>query len=166
MRVQVIINRNRNPPIQSSLPFHVTNLSHDTAFHAGYASYFTPPPLENAPVGAVSQFAGTSNAATAGLPNGPVMSERSHYFDAGMTYKFTPEYQIGLDGYYKIAQNLLDDGQFGTAPILSAFNYRHGEIHGLELSNNYVKNGFTAYGNMAYEHGTGTGVNSCPSRPG
>ncbi len=131
-----------------------------TALHAGYASYFTPPPLENAPVGAVSQFAGTSNAATPGLPNGPVMSERDHYFDVGLTHKFTREYQVGIDGYYKIAQNLLDDGQFGAAPILSAFNYRYGEIYGLELSNNYTKDGFTAYGNMAYEHGTGTGVNS------
>ena len=133
----------------------------DTAVHGGYASYFTPPPVENIPEGTVSQFAGTSGAATPGLPNSPVMAERANYFDVGITHNFTPEYQVGLDGYYKTSVNTLDDGQFGAAPILSAFNYAQGQICGVELSQSYqTKSGFSAYANLAVEQGIGTRVNS------
>jgi len=135
----------------------------DTTVHGGYASYFTPPPLENIPQGSVSQFVGTTGAATPGVPNDPVESERAQYFDVGIVHKFTPEYQVGLDGYYKIAQNLIDDGQFGTAPILSAFNYAHGQICGVELSQSYTKGGFSAYANLAVEEGLGEKVNSAQS---
>ncbi|HEY8966720.1 MAG TPA: TonB-dependent receptor, partial [Candidatus Methylacidiphilales bacterium] len=133
-----------------------------TTLHAGYASYFTPPPLENVTQSTVAQFDGTTNSssAIASLPNDPVKAERAHYFDIGLLQKVTKEYQVGLDAYYKFAQNLLDDGQFGAAPILTAFNYRRGEIGGVELSQNYAKGGFSAYGNVALEQGRGTGVNS------
>jgi hypothetical protein len=135
----------------------------NTTLHGGYASYFTPPPLENIPEGTVQQFAGTTGQATPGLPDGPVESERAQYFDLGITHKFTPEYQVGLDGYYKLATNLIDDGQFGTAPILSAFNYQYGQICGLELSQNYTQGGFSAYANLAVEEGIGKNVDSAQS---
>ena len=134
-----------------------------TTVHAGYASYFTPPPLENIPEGSVSQFVNTTNAATPGLPNDAVKAERDNYFDAGITHNFTPEYQVGLDGYYKKATNLIDDGQFGAAPILSAFNYATGQICGLELSQSYTKGPFSAYANFAVEKGLGEKVNSAQS---
>ncbi len=135
----------------------------DTTVHGGYASYFTPPPLENIPQGTIGQFAGTTGAATPGVPNGPVESERAQYFDVGITHKFIPEYQVGLDGYYKIAQNLIDDGQFGAAPILSAFNYAAGQICGVELSQSYNQGGFSAYANLAVEEGLGEKINSSQS---
>jgi len=138
-------------------------ISKDTTVHAGYASYFTPPPLENIPQGSIAHFVDTTNAATPGLPDDPVMAERAHYFDAGIVHNFTPNYQMGLDGYFKMAQNLIDDGQFGAAPILSAFNYRRGQICGLELSQTYNRGGFSAYGNIAVEEGIGTGANSAQS---
>jgi outer membrane receptor protein involved in Fe transport len=131
-----------------------------TTIHGGYASYFTPPPLENIPQGTVNQFAGTTGAASDGVPNDAVESERAQYFDVGITNQFNPQYQVGLDGYYKIAQNLIDDGQFGAAPILSAFNYARGQICGLELSQNYTQGGFSAYANLAVEEGLGEQVNS------
>jgi hypothetical protein len=138
----------------------VYKFDNSTTIHGGYASYFTPPPLENIPQGATTEFVGTTGAATPSLPNDPVESERAQYFDVGIVHKFTPEYQVGLDGYYKIAQNLIDDGQFGTAPILSAFNYAHGQICGVELSQSYTRGGFSAYANLAVEEGLGEQVNS------
>jgi hypothetical protein len=30
---------------------------------------------------------------------------------------------VGVDAYYKLARDLLDDGQFGAALVLDAFNY-------------------------------------------
>jgi len=131
-----------------------------TTIHGGYASYFTPPPLENIPQGTTTQFAGTTGQATPGVPDGPVESERTNYFDLGIVHKFTSQYQVGLDGYYKQATNLIDDGQFGTAPILSAFNYAKGQICGVELSQNYTQGGFSAYANLAVEEGLGERVNS------
>ena len=134
-----------------------------TTAHAGYASYFTPPPLENVPPGAVTAFANTTNAATPGLPDDPVKSERANYFDLGIVHNFTPAYQVGLDGYYKRSTNLIDDGQFGAAPILSAFNYQFGEIAGVELSQNYTAGPFSAYANLAVERGMGENWNSAQS---
>ena len=37
-----------------------------------------------------------------------------------------------MDGYYKRARDLLDDGQFGAAYILTAFNYDKAEVWGVE----------------------------------
>ncbi|MDB4793423.1 TonB-dependent receptor [Methylacidiphilales bacterium] len=140
----------------------------DTTVHGGYASYFTPPPLENIPQGTTSEFVNTTGAASVDasgnpLPNDPAESERAQYFDLGIVHRFTPEYQVGLDGYYKQATNLIDDGQFGAAPILSAFNYAHGQICGVELSQNYHQGGFSAYANLAVEEGLGEKVNSAQS---
>jgi hypothetical protein len=134
-----------------------------TTIHGGYASYFTPPPLENIPQGTTSEFASTTGAAAVGVPNDPVESERANYFDLGVTHRLTPNYQVGLHGYYKQATNLIDDGQFGAAPILSAFNYAKGQICGVELSQNYTQGGFSAYANLAVEEGLGEKVNSAQS---
>ena len=138
-------------------------LGAETTIHGGYASYFTPSPLENIPEGSVSQFVNTTNAATPGLPNDAVKCERDQYFDLGLTHDFTKEYQMGLDGYFKTARNLIDDGQFGAAPILSAFNYATGQLCGVELSQSYSRGAFLAYANFAAELGLGERVNSAQS---
>ncbi len=77
-----------------------------TTLHAGYARYFTPPPLENVPSGNVNAFDGTANESPAG-PNAPdstVKAERANYFDAGISQKITKHLQVGVDGYYKNAR--------------------------------------------------------------
>jgi len=130
-----------------------------TTLHAGYARYFTPPPLESVNGASEAAFTGTSNA-PAVTTNDPVRSERSHYFDAGITHKFTPQWQVGLDGYFKIAQNQLDDGFFGQTLIPSAFNYAHGKIYGVELTTNYVNGGFSTYANAAYSVAQGETITS------
>jgi hypothetical protein len=45
-----------------------------------------------------------------------------------------PGLEVGVDAYYKKATNLIDDGQFGAAYVLTAFNYAQGENVGVELS--------------------------------
>jgi outer membrane receptor protein involved in Fe transport len=121
-----------------------------TTLHAGYARYFTPPPVENVSPSTVNQFNGTSNASS--ITNGitGVKAERADYFDAGITQKLVPGLQVGLDGYYKYAKNQLDDGLFGQTLILSAFNYSRGQVYGVEFSSSYTAGGFTTYANVAY----------------
>jgi outer membrane receptor for ferrienterochelin and colicin len=130
-----------------------------TAFHVGYARYFTPPPLENVDQSTIAKFAGTTNE-SAITKDSPVTSERAHYFDAGVTQKITKEFNVGLDGYYKSSHSTLDEGQFGQALILSSFNYNRGEIYGGELTASYDKGGFSAYMNAGYEWARGTDVSS------
>ena len=119
-----------------------------TTFHAGYARYFTPPELALSGPTPTTQFANTTLQPDT-FQSDPVRPERAHYFDAGVTQRLLPGFDVGLDAYYKIAKNLLDDGQFGQALVLTAFNYDHATNEGLEFQANYQNGGFRAYGNLA-----------------
>ena len=130
-----------------------------TTFHAGYARYFTPPVLvEAAPVN--FNLANNTTAAVSNPIGSPVLPERSHYFDAGVDQKirfgcFSADpkdcstLDLGLDAYYKIATDLIDNGQFGQALVLSAFNYAKGVVQGIEFSAKYHSGNFQAYANLA-----------------
>ncbi len=120
-----------------------------TTLHIGYSRYFTPPPLESVPQGNITVFNGTSNE-SAVQQDDPVKAERANYFDAGISQNVTKHVQLGVDGYYKYAQQQLDDGLFGQSQILSAFNYARGQIYGVEASSSYNQGGFSAYGNFAW----------------
>jgi outer membrane receptor protein involved in Fe transport len=139
-----------------------------TTFHAGYARYFTPPVLVEATPANVALFANTTGAPS-GLTGSPVLPERSHYFDAGADHVFrwgcvktdSPDcstLDVGIDAYYKIAKDLIDNGQFGQALVLSAFNYAKGINEGVELSLKYKNGGFQAYGNLAVAQQKATDV--------
>jgi len=132
----------------------VYEVNKDTKIHAGYARYFTPPPLELEQNANPAIFDNTTNAAQIDK-NSPTKAERAHYFDAGVTHNFLPELQAGLDSYYKIASSQLDDGQFGAAPIVTPFNYSKGRVYGTELTINYKKGGFSSYANAAYSRALG-----------
>jgi hypothetical protein len=130
-----------------------------TTLHAGYARYFTPPPLENVEQGTISKFDGTTNE-SAIQKDSVTKSERAHYFDAGMTQQIAKGFNVGIDGFYKSSHSVLDEGQFGEALILSSFNYKRGEIYGGEFTANYNEGGFVAYFNAGYEWARGTNVSS------
>src|ERR1022692_4118538 len=128
-----------------------------TTLHAGYARYFTPPPQAIASPANIAAFANTS-AAPDNFRQDPVLPERSHYFDAGVVQMITPNLEVGLDAYYKISRDLLDDGQFGAALILSGFNYEKAYNSGIELSAAYKDGNFSAYGNLAWARQVATNV--------
>ncbi|HLH93926.1 MAG TPA: TonB-dependent receptor [Xanthobacteraceae bacterium] len=144
-----------------------------TTFHAGYARYFTPPPQTiAAPVNLVA-FESPPNSGTPAVKvQDPVLPERANVFDAGVTQVFlshgcapmpsgqfvkappiSPDcerLELGVDAYYKQAQDLLDDGQFGAALILDGFNYEKAYNEGVEASIKYRNGNFQAYGNVAW----------------
>jgi len=96
-----------------------------TAFHAGYARYFTPPMQAQATQSNLALFNNTT--AQPEVPfNDPVKPERSHYFDIGVDQKVLPGLTVGFDAYYKIVADLIDDGQFGQAVVLTQFNWARG----------------------------------------
>ncbi|PKU26348.1 TonB-dependent receptor [Telmatospirillum siberiense] len=135
----------------------VYQLTRATTLHAGYARYFTPPPLELVASTSVDKFANTTGAPTL-TQNDPVKSERSHNFDVGVTHKLTDRIQLGLDGYYKRVRNLLDEGQFGAALVYTPFNYAQGRIYGTEATLSYTGEKVTGYLNFAASRAVGKDI--------
>jgi outer membrane receptor protein involved in Fe transport len=126
----------------------VYNPFENTSIHIGYARYFTPPAQAQAVSSNVALFVNTTQQPVV-AGNDPVRPERSNYFDAGIDQKVFPGLTAGVDAYYKIATDLLDDGQFGQAVVLTQFNYAQGYSEGVELKAKYQNGGFTAYANFA-----------------
>jgi hypothetical protein len=90
-----------------------------------------------------------------------VLPERSHVFDAGIDQKIPlgctttlakdcTTVDLGVDAYYKIAKDLIDNGNFGQALVLTAFNYARGINEGVEFSAKLHSGNFDAYFNYAY----------------
>ena len=134
-----------------------------TTLHAGYGRYFTPPPLELIQAGDVSKFNGTTNAVDPSLASTAaiaVMSERYHYFDVGVNQDITPNFHVGVDAYYKIKKNVLDEGQFGPAMIFSPNNGAKALVRGVEFTVSYEKDGLAAWGNFARSQATAKGLTS------
>jgi outer membrane receptor protein involved in Fe transport len=132
-----------------------------TTLHAGYARYFTPPPLENVSASSVALFTANPNSNTPQITqDDPVKAERANYFDAGLSQKITKHLQVGVDGYYKTAREQLDDGLFGQSLILSAFNYAKGRVYGVEFTGSYNNGGFSSYANLAWSVAQGKDWNS------
>ncbi|HEY6255361.1 MAG TPA: TonB-dependent receptor [Xanthobacteraceae bacterium] len=149
-----------------------------TTLHAGYARYFTPPPQTIAAPVKINQFANTTGAPSQFLQD-PVLPERANVYDAGITQVFSrgcapvpssyftkakavnrecEALELGLDAYYKTARDLLDDGQFGAALVLSGFNYEKADNEGVELSAKYRNGAFQAYANVAWALQKGTNI--------
>ncbi|WP_197329889.1 TonB-dependent receptor [Ralstonia syzygii] len=133
------------------------DLTSRTRLHAGYARYFTPPPTEKFDTTTVQKFIGTTNALPSDA-NTAVKSERSNYFDLGISHQLTPHLTLGLDAYYRDVRHLQDEGQFGNALLFSAFNYERGRIYGLEASANYREGSFGAYLNLGVSRAQGKGI--------
>ncbi len=116
--------------------------------HVGYARYFTPPPLELIASGTRAAFNGTTGEAAVNLAD-PIRSEREHYFDVGAQQKLGRAVTVGIDAYYKLKRNLLDEETFGSTLIQAPFNYAKSYSWGVELTANYETEPFEAYVNVA-----------------
>ena len=128
-----------------------------TTVHAGYSRYFVPPPFELVAPTTLALFNNTT-AAPAIQQDGIVKAERSHYFDVGVNQIIVPGLTVGLDGYYKLATNLIDEGQFGAPIILTAFNYAKAYVAGGIFTISYDQGPWSIYGNAAYSRAMGNNI--------
>ena len=128
-----------------------------TTVHAGYSRYFVPPPFELVAPTTLALFNNTT-AAPAVQQDGIVKAERSHYFDVGVNQIIVPGLTVGLDGYYKLATNLIDEGQFGAPIILTAFNYAKAYVAGGIFTISYDQGPWSIYGNAAYSRAMGNNI--------
>jgi outer membrane receptor protein involved in Fe transport len=132
-------------------------LSDATAFHAGYSRYFTPPPQELAAQSSIDKYANTTNAPEVPVSDN-VKAERTHYFDMGVSQKVGSNLTLTADAYYKKITNLIDEGQFGQALILSPFNYEQGYAKGLELSAVYNASHWGGFLNFTVQKAQGKNI--------
>ena len=152
-----------------------------TTIHAGYARYFTPPLLTLEAQANTELYRNTTGAPQV-FAQSPILPERSNVVDAGISQQLLPpcptatgvlygkapiaavpalncpSLEVGMDGYYKRARDLLDDGQFGAAYILTAFNYDKAEVWGVEWKAKFTTENFTAYGNFSWGRETGNTI--------
>ena len=128
-----------------------------TTIHAGYARYFTPPQQSLAGPANPAAFLSTFVPPDTTQQN-PVRPERSNYYDAGIVQMLAPGWQVSVDGYYKDARDLLDDGLFGPGLVLNAFNYEKARNVGVEFSTSYTMGNFKAYGNIAWAKQLATNI--------
>jgi outer membrane receptor protein involved in Fe transport len=119
-----------------------------TTIHGGYSRYFTPPYQAQAVPANLALVSNSTAQPDVPLDN-KVLPERSHYFDIGWDQKILPGLTVGVDTYYKISTDMLDDGQFGQAVILTQFNYAKGYSEGIEFKAYYTNGDFKAYANLA-----------------
>lgn len=126
----------------------------DTTVHAGYSRFFSPPPFELVGVTTVAKFLNTSQVPPVTTAD-PVKAEKSNYYDVGLQQQILPALSAGVDGYYKQATDLIDEGQFGAPIIQTPFNYRHGQVYGVEFTGNYAIEHFQAYANVALQRAIG-----------
>lgn len=131
----------------------VWELAEGTTVHGGYSRYFTPPPFELIGSETLSRFINTT-----ALPPGSVtldtspVAEHANYYDFGVQQKLLDRtLTLGVDSFYRQAQHLIDEGQFGAPIILTPFNYRYGLIGGVELTANYSVKDFSTYGNLSFQ---------------
>ena len=120
-----------------------------TTFHLGYARYFTPPYQAQAYSANIALFTNTTAQPDVPLAD-PVKPERSNYYDVGVDQVLFPGLTVGVDAYYKQATDMIDDGQFGSAVVLTQFNYAEGFSEGGEFKLKYTNGNFKAYANFAY----------------
>ncbi|HUB85628.1 MAG TPA: TonB-dependent receptor, partial [Rhizomicrobium sp.] len=146
----------------------VWNVNDSTTVHFGYSRFFTPPPFENIGTESVAKFTNTcpgtasspchTTATPAVTADTVSKAERANYFDLGAQKDLFTGFTLGVDSYYKISRDLIDEGQFGAPIILTPFNYKHGKQYGLEFTTNYVVGNFSFYGNAALEHAEGKDI--------
>ncbi len=132
----------------------VWQAAENTTVHAGYSRFFSPPPFELVGSTTIGKFLNTT-AAPAVTVDDSVKAERSNYYDLGLQQKLSSALTVGVDSYYKQAIHLIDEGQFGAPIILTPFNYRYGQVYGVEFTGNYTIRHFQAYGNLAFQRAIG-----------
>jgi len=120
-----------------------------TSVHIGYARYFTPPYQAQATPSNIALFTNTTNQPAVPLDD-PVKPERANYFDLGVDHTVLPGLVIGADTYYKDTRDMIDDGQFGQAVVLTQFNWARAYSEGAEFKVKYYVGDLKAYANFSY----------------
>ena len=137
----------------------VYKLRTGTTLHAAFARNFTPPQTEVVSNVAIQKFIRTSGQ-PATLYNSLPVPAREYNFDAGVMQQVGEGLSLGVDSYYRMVRNQLDEGQFGPALVFTPINFQKGRSYGIEASGNWSLRDLTAYANFGYSVSQATNVTS------
>jgi outer membrane receptor for ferrienterochelin and colicin len=135
----------------------VLQATRSTTVHAGYSRFFSPPPFELVGNQSLDKFLNTT-AAPEVTQGDVVQAERSNYYDFGIQQGVTKALTVGIDSYYKQASYLIDEGQFGAPIILTPFNYRYGQVYGVEFTGSLNVGHLKSYANLAIQRAIGKDI--------
>lgn len=129
-----------------------------SALHAGFARYFQTPDFQTIPAVSFTKFAGTTAAvAPGGLSLQP---EKDYFWDAGVLHHFGEHLTIEEDASFRLSQNLIDLGQFGSVPVFEPFNYKNGRIWTSNTSAVFDWKNLAVRGNFSYSVAQGNDLSS------
>lgn len=134
----------------------IYSYSKNTTFHISYGRFFTPAPmLLVTKTNAIALQNTTADTIAASSLNPSqigyfVLPQRSSYYDIGVNHRFKDGTSFMADAYFQEIHDVLDDGQFGNARVLTPFNYKHGKEYGINVSLSKMKKHYGAYLNFSY----------------
>ncbi|HTW87134.1 MAG TPA: TonB-dependent receptor, partial [Candidatus Binataceae bacterium] len=123
-------------------------LNRNTAFHAGFARYFQTPDFDTISNTSFEAFKNTTAAVSPGSLK--LLPEKDYYWDIGVLHHFGRYLTVQERGYFRLAQDLIDLGQFGFVPVFEPFNYKNGRIWGSESSAAFNWENLSVRGNFTY----------------
>lgn len=133
--------------------------SADTSIRAGYAHYMDMPVFQAFSPQGQASFVGTSNAQPPG--QAAPFAQKDQIWDVGVSHSFDPYLSMNFDSYFERNVHYNDQGQFGSLPIYTGFNYGHGTTFGEEVALKYKKDNFSWFLNWtvsrSQQYGVATG---------
>lgn len=122
--------------------------------HAGYARYLVAPGLF---AGAQAQALADASGRRSGGTSDPFRLERDNTYDAGLQRKFGA-FTVGLDAFWRDADNFLSESQDGSPLLAKPFNYRMAHIRGAVFSATYSEGHLSAWANAAFTKARAKGL--------
>ena len=123
-------------------------INRDTSFHAGFARYFQTPDFDTISNTSFEAFKNTTAAVSPGSLQ--LYPEKDYYWNAGALHHFGPHLTVQENAYFRLSQDLIDQGQFGFVPVFEPFNYKHGRLWGSETSAAFNWRNLSVRGNFTY----------------
>ena len=123
-------------------------IDRDTSLHAGFARYFQTPDFDTISNTSFEAFKNTTAAVSPGSLQ--LYPEKDYYWNAGALHHFGPHLTMQENAYFRLSQDLIDQGQFGFVPVFEPFNYKNGRLWGSETSAAFNWENLSVRGNFTY----------------
>lgn len=122
--------------------------------HAGYARYLVAPSLF---AGAHAQALAVASGGRSRGTGDPLQLERDNYYDVGLQRNFG-EFTVGLDAFWRDADDFLSESQDGSPLLAKPFNYHKARIRGAVFSATYAEGHLSAWANVAFTQARAKGL--------
>ncbi len=131
-----------------------------TTLHAGYARYFTPPPVENVPGSTVAKFNGTSNASGGDARTIPSKPSARIISTPASARNYCPDCKWAWTAITSTPRTSSTTDCSGRRSSSRRSTTPEGRVYGVEFTTSYITNGLSMYANVAVSKAQGKDWNS------